>query len=160
MTMTMNTFKIQNEVFKEYKKAWSKSKRLSFNNITLGKFGDNVVVVYRAVAAYIIPNSMFILDMDKILDGVTPLSNPDSFFKKAWDGKVLNRKRIEFTEDGRELMVLSNDDLETYINRDYLKFFDDMEYVQFRGVSSKDPVYVFDTYNGEELIGMILPVRR
>ena len=159
MTMTMNTFKIQNEVFKEYKKAWSKSRYISKSDITLGKMDDNVVVVYKSAAAYIIPNSMFVLDMDKILSGTAPFT-PDYLFKNAWDGKILKQQCIEVLADGREAVVLADDaDIKVHINREFLKFFDDMEYVQFRGTSYKEPVYVFDTYSGEELIGCILPIR-
>ena len=121
----------------------------------IGKYdSDKFIISYDGVVAYIIASDDFIFNTTKLLRGdsfVDRLSlTVDNASVKAEEVTLTDNLKIQ---DKRELVELKNDTVSVWINR---KLLNNFEPTRFYCKSPKSPVVV---YEGEDIAGIILPVR-
>ena len=103
-----------------------------------------------------IPKNQFYLDIDKIWKDINPIRG-ETFLKDTGDLKPAvdtnSIFQVSIFQKKMNLHKFMVDDKAIYVKEDRLKFFEPDAH--FEGTNGRSPLYV---YEGNELVGLILPV--
>ena len=154
----MNYQKLQTDLLKDlikYPDLKDHTKR-SFQGI--GKHKNNIAILPK-YAIYIIPEDKFYLDYKKIANQLKDFTNN---IQDMLDIKYLKLKEAIKSNDtiaqtkNRIINIFEAGDIELYINKSLISYYNDKKNYTYKIIDSKNPLYIYDSYG--DLIGFVLPI--
>lgn len=145
--------KLLNDVFKQVTANAIKGK--SKQKICFGEYQDKIGICIDGFVLYLVPKDLCLIDTSKHRTNM----DIEKFFKDIPDDNCSVTNTFEMiNKNGKQIQVQKfiNSDLEieSWVNTDLLKYLDSFS-VKFQ--RSLGPVFL---YEGEELVGMVMPINR
>lgn len=143
----MNIIKIQTDMLKD---ALNKK-----GHNWLIESSDSEVIVGTSCQFFVIDSNDFILNVDKLIkSGVKSMTVAKRFLDGCKDAKPLTKTPIKRVMGKHTCIELKVGEESIYVDEALLKNYD--KSMEFEGTHGKAPVYI---YEGESLVGLVLPVR-
>lgn len=150
----MNYCKLQTEILKALDKDKMINGRFPYMYGFYEKLSEKFVIITDGYVLYLVPEEKFYLNLDKCFK-TPPLTGIDNMIKGSDEAvDTYTEGLIKPVEKKNKVQIFNNRIDDIWIDVNNLKLFD-LKNSAFKGSDKKSPLYI---YEGEELVGFVLPV--
>ena len=151
----MNYEKIQNKVLKS---AFKRDAELKPFRFKWGMYDDSVVIINETASGlFIIPKNRFYLDIQQVFGCAEPVPVEKIINKSEVKDIILTDTFINTDNGMLGVFKQLNNDEPIYYDSKLLKEYGKLTNPHYKGTDAKSPILI---YEGEDMVGLILPVRR
>ena len=149
----MNYCKLQTEILKALDKDKMINSRFPYMHGFYKSLDKKYIAVVNNYILYLVPEEKFYLNLDKCFK-TPPLPGIDKMIKGSDEAVDTYTEGLIKPVEKNKVQIFNNRIDDIWIDVNNLKLFD-LKNSAFKGSDKKSPLYI---YEGEELVGFVLPV--